>query len=369
VTENTLFIQAIQLNNYRSYSNQYFEFDSKLNCITGDNGIGKTNLLDAVYYGCFSRSYFQKNDSFNYTHAESFLRLKLKVSKENNNYLITIVSKNEGGKKIEKNGNQLEKITHHLGEHPVVFFAPGDIALIEGGSEERRRLIDGFIGQLDKAYVENLSIYKKILLQRKSLLEIAFKKGRLDFDLLASYNEQLCPAGNYIHEVRKKYSSEINEKIKNYYHYLSEQDEEVDWNYISHLHEGSFQDLLNNSLQEDRVRCTTSSGIHKDDYDFGIKGMSLKKTGSQGQQKTYLLALKLAMYDILKEKTKIKPILLLDDIFDKLDSKRINKLFDLISQDNFGQIFISHTNKEDIVDICLKHGINPHLIELKKETL
>lgn len=368
VIENAFFIQLIQLNNYRSYINNTFEFDSKLNCITGDNGIGKTNLLDAVYYGCFSRSYFQKNDSFNYANDETFLRIKFKVSKDSNDSIITILSKMDGGKSIDKDGYKLEKITHHLGEYPVVFFAPGDIALVDGSSEERRRLMDSFIGQLDRTYVENMGFYKKIITQRKSLLELAFKNRRLDIDLLDSYNQQLVEPANYIFETRKKFSEIINLKLKYYYAYLSEMSEVIEWRYNSQLNDGKIQELLKKCIHEDRARCTNTVGIHKDDYEFIIKNKSLKKAGSQGQQKTFLLALKLSMFDILNEVLKIKPILILDDIFDKLDSKRINKLFILLSSKNYGQIFISHTNKQDIIDICLSHNIQPHLIELKRET-
>lgn len=362
--ENNFHIQSIQLTNYRSYTNRHFEFLPGLNCITGENGIGKTNLLDAIYYGCFTRSYFQKSDQYNYCQNSDFLRLKICAVKIDKTYEIVLVSKAENGKNIEVNGIPVEKIAGHLGDFPVVFFAPGDIALIDGSSEERRRLMDGFIGQLDKEYVKMLSVHKKIAAQRKSLFEMAFKRGKLDMDLLQSYNHKLEAPSHYIFKMRSSFSEILAEKLKTYYSYLSGQKEEIDWKYISKLHEKPLLELLDEALQEDRSRCTNSVGIHKDDYEFLIKGLPLKKTGSQGQQKTYLLSLKLAMYDILKDTTGIQPLLILDDIFDKLDGERIDKLFCLISEEKFGQVFLSHTNMKDIADICEKHHIKPHLIEL-----
>ncbi len=346
-------LKAIQLVNYKNYTDSFLNCSPRLNLMVGVNGSGKTNLLDAVYYLCCGKSYFHNSDTHNIRTGEKFFRLDAKFLIPDSNATedlqdCRITVKVGGGRKKEIAKDQVAypKLSEHIGLLPTVMIAPDDTNLIRAASEDRRKLLDNTLCQLDATYLQDLIRYNKILQQRNATLKQFFESRTFDATLLETFDIQLIPLGVSIYEKRKAALNELLPILRRFYELISNGSEVVDCQYASPLHERPFAGLLADSLRSDRQLQRTTVGIHRDDLKFKIKQMPLKRYGSQGQQRSFIIALKLALYQYIRVRTGKKPILLLDDLCDKLDQKRISKLAELVLQDDFGQIFISDTQLE-----------------------
>lgn len=341
-----MFLKQLSILNYKNISQKDFSFDDKINCFVGKNGVGKTNILDAIYHLAYTKSYFNPLAIQNIKHGEDFFLLDAVFEKENRDEKIACSLK-KGQKKVVKRNNKVyEKLSEHIGFIPLVIISPSDSDLISEGSETRRRFIDSVISTQDSLYLNELIQYQKLVSQRNALLKYFALNQTFDKDNLAIYDEQIVPLGNIIFEKRQHFLAQFIPIFKKYYAEISNEAESVDLVYQSQLLEKSFVDLLIENLNKDRVIQYTSSGIHKDDLSFEIEGYPVKKFGSQGQQKSFLIALKLAQFEFLKQKSGSAPILLFDDIFDKLDATRVEKIVTMVNNDVFGQIFISDTHEE-----------------------
>ncbi len=341
-----MFLQKLSLVNYKNITQQVFDFEHKINCFVGDNGIGKTNVLDAIYYLSFAKSYFNSVAVQNIRHGEVFFMLEgsYKVGTREE---VILCSLKKGQKKIVKrNGKAYEKFSEHIGKFPLVIVSPADRDLIVEGSETRRKFMDSVISQQDQSYLKTLIAYNKIIVQRNALLKYFAANRTFDATNLAVYDDQLAHYGTEIYNRRKAFIKVFIPIFNARYKTITEGKESVHLVYKSQLENTSFADLSVNSLEKDRVLQYTSAGVHKDDLSFLIDSFPIKKFGSQGQQKSYLIALKLAQFDFIKQQSKVTPLLLLDDIFDKLDEKRVSQLIALVNDAQFGQIFITDTHAE-----------------------
>ena len=349
-----MYLQKITLVNFKNFESQSFDFEDKINCFVGNNGVGKTNVLDAIYYLSFAKSYFNSVATQNIRHNEDFFMIE--GAYEINDRVESIVcSLKKGNKKVVKrNGKIYEKFSEHIGYLPLVIISPADRDLIIEGSETRRKFIDNVISQSDATYLQTIIKYNKVLVQRNSLLKYFAANRTFDSLNLNIYNEQLQAYGTVIFEKREQFLKDFIPIFKKRYKVISKSKETVELVYKSQLHNQSFMELFEQTVERDRILQFTSAGIHKDDLLFEIDGYPVKKFGSQGQQKSYLIALKLAQFDFIKQQSKVKPILLLDDIFDKLDDLRVSQLIKLVNSDEFGQLFISDTHKERTEEVVKK---------------
>ncbi len=335
-------LRKLNLFHFKNIEEAHLEFQGDVICLLGKNGSGKTNLLDAIYYLSFTKSAVNPSDSQNIKQGQS--QFIIKGEFENAGKIHEVMCAYQSGQKkiIREDGQDCTKFSEHVGRYPVVLISPQDIELIWDGSEMRRKFFDSLISQLDKPYLENLIVYTNHLKQRNSLLRAFAESGKTDPDLVASYDQKIIPAGSYIFSKRKQFVVDFLPFFKKHYQFLvSDSKEEVHIQYRSDLEKADFADLLSKNLQRDILLQRTSSGVHRDDFEFLINQNELKRLGSQGQQKSFLIALKLAEFQCIAEAKKFKPILLLDDIFDKLDDQRIHQLMLLVSQGTFGQLFIT----------------------------
>ena len=341
-----MILKSITLTNYKSFSAKTVDFDPKINCFIGPNGIGKSNVLDAIYHLSFGKSYFNPISSQNIKHGEDFFAIKGSYRNESKEEVVIINFKKNDKKVIKRNNKKYEKFSDHIGFIPLVIISPSDRNLIAEGSDIRRKFIDSVISQSDKKYLENLINYNKILTQRNSLLKLIFKNKNFDKQTIQVYDSQLESIGEKIHMKRKMFLNHFIPVFKDKYKSISNNNEDVDIRYKTDLEFDKLSVLLQENIEKDMFLQYTSKGVHKDDLVFNINDYSVKKFGSQGQQKSLLIALKLAQFDFLKSQNKNNPILLLDDIFDKLDKNRVKQIINLVSADDFGQIFISDTDEE-----------------------
>lgn len=341
-----MLLKKLSLVNYKNFDSKEFDFDAKINCFVGSNGIGKTNILDAIYHLSFGKSYFNPIASQNIKHGEDFFVVDGLFFKDERDEKI-ICSLKKGAKKvIKRNGKAYDKFSDHIGFLPLVIISPADRDLILEGSDTRRKFIDGVISQSNKEYLTALLKYNKILLQRNSLLKYFAVNHTFDKTTLSVYNEQLQEYGSIIHKERVAFLNAFIPIFKEQYAAISGGKENVTITYNSKLLEKNLLQLFDESLEKDRAVQYTTVGTHKDDLSFEINDYPVKKFGSQGQQKSFLIALKLAQFNFIKEQAKTTPILLLDDIFDKLDENRVAQIVSLVDDDNFGQIFISDTHAD-----------------------
>ena len=335
-------LRKLTLFNFKNIEEANLEFREKVLCFLGKNGSGKTSLLDAIHYLSFTRSAINLSDAQNVKIGQVQFITKGQFEIRGKSKEVICSFQTAQKKIIREDGQDCTKFSEHIGRFPVVLIAPQDIELIWNGGEVRRKFFDTLISQLDKLYLENLIIYSNHLKQRNSLLRSFSESGNIDHDLLASYDQKLIPAGNFISQRRNQFIQNFLPILQQQYNFLIDgAKEEVRVDYRTDLVNSNFEDLLKKNLSKDIALQRTSSGIHRDDFDFIINENELKKFGSQGQQKSFLIALKLAEFQIIAEAKKLKPILLLDDIFDKLDDFRIHQLMVLVSQGKFGQIFIT----------------------------
>jgi len=347
-------LQKITLVNYKNFESQSFDFEDKINCFVGNNGVGKTNVLDAIYYLSFAKSYFNSVATQNIRHSEDFFMIEGNYQM-NDRVDNVVCSLKRGHKKvIKRNGKAYDKFSDHIGYLPLVIISPEDGDLIVEGSETRRKFIDSVICQSNKKYLQTLINYNKVLAQRNSLLKYFAANRTFDAVNLSVYNEQLNTYGTEIYESRKEFLTIFTPIFEKRYKSISNSKEKVNLVYKTQMENGSLSDLFEQSLERDRVLQYTTVGVHKDDLTFEIDGYPVKKFGSQGQKKSYLVALKLAQFDFIKEKVHVKPILLLDDIFDKLDDERVEQIISLVNSNEFGQLFISDTHKERTEEVVKK---------------
>lgn len=339
-------LKRLSLVNYKSFESKTLEFDSTINCLVGENGTGKTNVLDAIYHLSFGKSYFNPVATQNVKHGTEFFVVDGEFEKEGRTEKIVCSYKKGLKKVIKRNGKAYERFSEHIGFLPLVIISPADRDLIIEGSDTRRKFIDGVISQSDKKYLQNLLKYNKVLSQRNSLLKYFAANQTFDLDTLSIYNEQLQEFGSPIYTKRKEFLEAFIPIFKEQYKNITDKNEAIGLSYESKLDESTFDLLLKNTLDKDRALQYTSTGIHKDDLNFSIDGHPIKKFGSQGQQKSFLIALKLAQFHFIKEQSTTTPILLLDDIFDKLDESRVGHIVALVKQEQFGQLFISDTHAE-----------------------
>jgi DNA replication and repair protein RecF len=341
-----MFLKHLSLVNYKNLDSASFEFDTKINCFVGNNGVGKTNVLDSIYHLAFGKSYFNPITSQNINHDADFFVVEGQFEKLQKEEQILVSAKRGQKKVIKRNNKPYEKFSEHIGFIPTVIISPADRDLIIEGSETRRKFMDGVISQSDNVYLNKLIQYGKINAQRNSLLKYFAANHSFDRDTLEVYNLQLSDLGQYIFEKRKAFLEEFIPIFNKRYADITKNEEQVDISFKSQLFDSSLASLLEANLQKDMALQYTSVGTHKDDLSFEIEGHPIKKFGSQGQQKSFLVALKLAQFDFIKAISKVNPILLLDDIFDKLDEQRVAHIVALVATDQLGQIFISDTHAD-----------------------
>jgi len=344
-------LKSLSIVDFKNFEQAEIQFSSKLNCFLGDNGAGKTNLLDAIYYLSFTKSYFNALDSANIRHGGDFFMLQAKFQRSEDEEIVSCGFKNGQKKQFKRNSKVYKKLSEHIGLYPLVMISPADQVLVLGGSDERRRFMDSVISQYDRAYLETLISYNRVLLQRNVLLKQFAENRTFDQVTLSVYDDQLAALAQPIFQKRSDYVKQLIPVFQNYYTLVSGGKEHVSLEYQSDLCGNDFSALLEAQWPKDRALQYTSCGIHKDDLLLNLGEHPIRKLGSQGQTKTYLVALKLAQFNFLKQLSGVKPILLLDDIFDKLDSKRVSAIVKLVSDEHFGQIFITDTNREHLDEI------------------
>ena len=359
-----MFLKELSLTNYKNFESLKFSFDTKIICFVGLNGVGKTNILDSIYHLSYTKSYFNPIPSQNIKHGETFFFISGRYmihDKEEN----ILVSLKKGDKKIIKRNNKLyKKFSDHIGKIPLVLISPDDRNLIIEGSETRRKFIDGIISQTDKEYLNNLIDYNKTLKQRNALLKMFYDNSENVRKTIDIYDRQLSSDAQKIYDKRREFLNEFIPIFKSRYKELSNDKENVEIKHSSDISpDQNLYKLLKNSLEKDLRLQYTTKGIHKDDLNLSLDNFPIKKYGSQGQQKTFLIAMKLAQFDYLS-KLDSKPILLLDDIFDKLDDSRVKQIINLVNQEKFNQIFISDTNKTRSENIIKKVNKSYKIFEI-----
>ncbi len=360
-----MYLQQLSVINFKNYAEAGLIFSEGVNVFTGNNGAGKTNLLDAIHYLSLCKSYFNPIDSQQIKQGTDFFIITGNFNKNGNAEAVACSVKRNQKKQFKRNKKDYQRLADHIGLFPLVMVSPYDISIIIEGSEERRKFIDNVISQTDNSYLDELIVYNKVLANRNALLKLIADTGRYDPSLLEVLDEQIAASGNRIFEKRKAFMESFTEIFNKHYQYLSDNVEQVELTYESQLLQDDFAGLLKKNIEKDRVLERTTAGIHKDDLLFSIHGMPMKKFGSQGQQKSFLIALKLAQYSFLHRQNGFKPILLLDDIFDKLDDQRVTKLMQMISNHDFGQVFITDTNVSRVKNIFSEIGVDIKLFKVK----
>jgi DNA replication and repair protein RecF len=339
-----VYLKKIDLLNFKNIEDKSFEFNAKINCFIGLNGVGKTNILDAIYYIAYGRSYFNPIAVQNIKHGADFFVIDgLFEKNEQSEHILCSLKK--GQKKILKRNNKnYERFSDHFGFIPLVIISPSDSDLIIEGSETRRKFLDSVISQMNSNYLQLLIQHQKLITQRNALLKSFVSNNYFDRDTLEIYNEQIETIAQPIYETRRDFLHEFIPIFNQYHQLITGNKDDVHLLYESQLEHHSMRELFDQNIQKDRALQYTSVGIHKDDLVFLLKGSPIKKFGSQGQQKSFLIALKLAQFDFLKKQHNIAPILLFDDIFDKLDELRVRQILELVNLDTFGQMFITDTH-------------------------
>lgn len=347
-----MYLKKLSIVNFKNYKEANLEFSAKINCFVGNNGAGKTNLLDAIHYLSFTKSYFNTIDVQNIRHESDFFAIHGEYLRNGSPpEQLSCIQKRNQKKVFKLNKKEHGRLADHIGLYPLVMVSPYDYDLINDGSELRRKFIDSVISQFDRVYLDDLIHYNKVLDQRNALLKQFADENYFDISMLGILNDQLTPSGYRLLEKRKTFLNDFAPIFTHYYRLITGEKEDVSIAYISHLLNEDFGQLLIASLERDKALRYTTAGIHKDDLDFRINGFPLKKYGSQGQQKSYMIAIKLAQFEFTRQKVGFRPVLLFDDIFDKLDSLRVENLVKLVSNDSFGQVFITDTQIERIDQI------------------
>ncbi len=358
----------IALTCYKNYESKTFSFEQRIIAICGQNGMGKTNLLDAINYLCFTKSYFSKSDALNVLFGAEGFRLEAEMQSDNGFQnkakKIVCIYRPSLKKEFYLDDVAYVKFSHHIGKFPCVMIAPDDIEMITGASEERRKFLDTLISQVDAEYLQQLIIYNKVLQQRNSFLKNETFQAKFDEQLLDTLDAQLIQPGNYIYKIRKEFCEKIIPLVQEFYNYIAGNTETISLEYYSHLNDDNFEKLLKASRQRDMLMQRTVTGIHKDDLTFFLNKNNFKLTASQGQRKSLLFACKLAEFQILTTLKGLPPLLLLDDVFEKLDGQRMKNLLDFVCKKNAGQVFITDTHKERLQHALQEFNDEVQLIEL-----
>ncbi len=344
-------LKRLNLINFKNYSELDIELCRGINCFVGHNGVGKTNLFDSIYYLSFCKSYFNPSDSQNIRHENEFFVIQGEFKKDEEAEKIYCGLKRGNKKQFKRNNKEYKKLADHIGFIPLVMVSPADSALIIDGSEERRKYVNGVISQFDRDYLDNLIRYNRTLFQRNKLLKNFSRNKRYDEESLDLWDVQLARLNAEIYESRKKFIAELLPIFQYYYDYIALGNEIVELSYHTQGDQGDWYEQIKAAREKDRLLQYSTVGIHKDDLKLTLKGFPIKRQGSQGQQKTFLLALKLAQYDFLKKISKLKPLILLDDVFGKLDEERVTQIIKLLSEEHFGQTFITDTNEAHLSEI------------------
>lgn len=364
-----MYLENLYLANFKNYSDANVDFSKYINALVGDNGSGKTNLLDAIHFLSMTKSAFNSIDNQSIRHDQPYYSIIGKFSQKEKTIVVNNTLSVGKRKKILIDKNPIAKYTDIIGMFPTVLIAPNDHLLITEGGETRRKFFDSIISQLDKSYLISLMDYNHALKQRNQLIKQFSESGRVDRDQLEPYDQILISLGKDICNKRVAFCVKFLSKIIKHYTFLTEGRETISLNYQSKFCEADYIDIFHKSLQKDLILQRTNVGIHKDDYLFEMDDYQLKKFGSQGQQKSFLIALKLAQFNIIKEEKGFKPILLLDDIFDKLDDHRIQKLTEMIEHHDFGQVFITDARPERTNHFLEKLNIEWKVIRVVNGTL
>lgn len=351
--------------NFKNISEAALSFTGGFNCFVGNNGVGKTNILDAIYHLSMCKSYFHLSDLQNIRHGEPFFVVQGKYEREEETVEVYCGVKRGQKKVFKKNRKAYGKLSEHIGLLPLVMISPEDGVLIEEGSEERRKLIDGIISQYDRNYLHCLIRYNKALMQRNAMLKAAVGKG-LDREMLEIWNGQLAECGGFIMRMRKDFLEEFRAVFRTYYEILSLGREAVELEYSPSVKDGDLHRAFAETFDRDRLLNYTTMGIHRDDLLLNIGGYPVKKVGSQGQKKTFLIALKLAQYAWLYRMGGVKPLLLLDDIFDKLDADRVNRIVEIVGGELFGQVFMTDTNRQHLDEILKMQQVDYRLFSVER---
>ncbi len=361
-----LFLQSITLYQFRNYLHRSFTFSERITGICGLNGTGKTNLLDAIYYLSFTKSYFSRSDSSNVHHNLQGLRLDARYQLQGQEQQLACILRENNRKEMQLNGEDYKKFSEHIGKLPCVMIAPDDVELITGSSEERRKFVDTILSQINRAYLQQLIEYNKLLQQRNSLLKQAADSGYVDEALLDIYSDQLCTKGQFIYEQRNLFLQAFLPMVTAYYQDIARSTDAVTLTYESQLHQASLQQLLQQGRQKDMLLQRTNYGIHKDDIAIQMGSNTFKAEASQGQRKSLLFALKLAEWQTLKDNKGFAPLLLLDDVFEKLDEQRMYNLLHRVCIEDDGQVFITDTHKDRLQQQLQLLGVGFELVELDK---
>jgi len=344
-------LKTLSLVNFKNYEQLDIPLSERINCFVGENGVGKTNLLDAVHYLSLCKSNLNPVDSQNVRYEQDFLVIQGLFERKGKEENIYCGIRRQKKKQFKRNKKEYSKLSEHIGLIPLVMISPADSILINGGSEERRKFMNGVVAQYSRVYLENLIQYNRALTQRNHLLKDFALSRNFDPEMLDVWDEQLIRYGEPIYEERTRFVSELLPVFNAFHSHVSGNREQVILSYRADLQERGFREGLKASLEKDRFIQYTTFGIHKDDLGMELGGHSLKKSGSQGQQKTFLVALKLAEFEFIRKLTEIPPILLLDDIFDKFDAGRVKQIISLVAENQFGQIFITDTNEQRLQGI------------------
>lgn len=362
-----MWLKQLAVLNFKNYAEAALHFVPEVNAFTGTNGAGKTNLLDAIHYISLCKSFFNPIDSQQIRQGGDWFMVQGEFDKDGQSDTVACSLKRNQKKQFKRNKKPYTRLADHIGLFPLVMVSPNDSAIVTEGSEERRRFVDNVISQTDPGYLDGLIAYNRCLAQRNSVLKQAAKDGQLDNGLLEVLDMQLVELGIPIFEKRQAFMAEFIPEFNTHYQFLTDTAEKVSLVYESQLMHGEFAALLEQHLDRDRILERTTVGIHKDDLLFSIhEHMPLKKFGSQGQQKSFLIALKLAQYSFLHRQKGFKPLLLLDDIFDKLDGERTHKLMQMVSADDFGQIFLTDTDSIRISRIFEEINRKVRIFEISK---
>jgi len=360
----SLFLKKISIINYKNILDKEYELDPKINCFVGDNGVGKTNILDAVYHLSMGKSYFNvKNDQL-INRGKDYMLVDGVFELNNKNESIVFSLKIGEKKVLKRNGKPYKKFSNHIGLIPVVLISPYDNDLINEGSSERRKFIDSIISQNDKEYLINLIAYTRVIQNRNKLLKQYNRSVDFDLDTIKVYDDQIYKLSEPIFKARDKFIKEFTPLVLEKYKHISDDKEKISIEYKSDLINNNVENLIKDSFQKDVILQYTSVGLHKDDFVFNIDENRIKRFGSQGQQKSFLIALKLAQFDYLKNETGNSPILLMDDIFDKLDLMRVKRIVEIVNSTNFGQLFLSDTDKERIEKVLSSLNLSSKIFEV-----
>jgi len=359
-----VYLQKLILTQFRNYKYQHIEFLPEINVLTGQNGVGKTNVLDAIYLLCLGKSYFNASDQHIMMHNTDFYRIESKIKKGDNPEKVVIKSQSGKRKEIEVSDKKLTKVKDHIGQFPVVIIAPDDIHDLLNTSEERRNYINNTLVQFDSQYLEDLITYTALLKQRNAALKSFQETKTFNPQLLEAISVRMYQPAQNIFYKRKGFIEKISPLFVSIYNDISGQNELCNLEYESQLDDLSLETIFKDSLEKDKILGRTNVGIHKDDLIFSMNEKPLKTYGSQGQLKSFILSLKIAQYHYLKDKKQLKPILMLDDIFDKLDPQRVSHLIRIVSSKDFGQVFITDTQKERVHAILESLNISHKHLEV-----